>query len=672
LATESTSKPAGRFRDWLRGRRRPILWIVGVAGGLAGGAVAVLALLDWNQFRGPIADIASARTGRQVEILGDLDVRILSLRPSATVHRLEIGQPVWAGPGRMARIDRLDVQIEALPLLWGRVVLPRLEMTRPTFVLLRDRQGRVNWSDKAKAGPLRLPPIRRFVIREGRLDFSDARRRLVLKATLDASERLGAANRGFQLSGDGSINAAPFHVEIVGGPLINIDPGKPYPFDADVRAGGTRILAKGMISKPFDFGRLQAQVTARGPDLADLYDLTGVPFPNSPPYRLTGRLTRNGKLWRVPDLGGRVGDSDVGGQVSVDGSGARPFVTAELRSRQLDFDDLAAIFGGPPSTAPGETASEDQRAMDRRLTAQRRLLADATLKIERIRAVDADVTYRADHVHAERLPLRAASARIRLGRGLLVVEQLRLELAQGSVTGVARLDARGKTPVSSIDVRLTKARLEEVVSIRTGGPPPLTGALVARVKLTGTGDSVRRAAADADGEVLLVVPGGEIRRAFAELLGVNVTKGLGLLLAKDQSRTDLRCAVAHFQARDGMLTANRIIFDTGPVLGTGAGTVDLRTERIDVRLKGHPKEARLIRVIAPVTLRGPITKPEFGVETGQAVAQGGVAAALGALVAPLASILPFIDLGLAKDAACGALIAQAGREGAPVAKAPGV
>jgi uncharacterized protein involved in outer membrane biogenesis len=151
-------------------------------------------------------------------------------------------------------------------------------------------------------------------------------------------------------------------------------------------------------------------------------------------------------------------------------------------------------------------------------------------------------------------------------------------------------------------------------------------------------------------------------------MGINVTKGLGLLLAKDQSKTELRCAVAHFQARNGVLTANRIIVDTTPVLSTGEGRIDLRDETMSLRITGQAKEPRLIRLTAPVTVNGPIVQPKFGVEASGALAQGGAAAALGALVAPLAAVLPFVDLGLAEDAACGSLIAQAGRQGAPVAK----
>ncbi len=60
---------------------------------------------------------------------------------------------------------------------------------------------------------------------------------------------------------------------------------------------------------------------------------------------------------------------------------------------------------------------------------------------------------------------------------------------------------------------------------------------------------MRRAAAAADGAVTGVIPQGQIRRAFAELLGINATKGLFLLLAEDQTPTPLRCAVADFRVK---------------------------------------------------------------------------------------------------------------------------
>ncbi|MDP3855169.1 AsmA family protein [Phenylobacterium sp.] len=652
-------------------RRKALVWTGGILGVLLVATALFLILFDWNYLRGPISRFASMRTGREVAIEGDLNVKLWSLTPSATVGRIRIGNPKWAGAGQMARIERLHVQIQALDLLRGRVVLLKLELARPNLVLLRDRQGRTTWdfsNGRKKDEPLRLPPVRRFVIEDGRLKFTDAKRKIVLDATLDASETRSAANRGFVMAGKGSINAAPFLLNVTGGPLLNVDPDKPYPFDADIRAGATRVLAKGAIPKPFDLGQFAMNVTANGPDLADLYDLTGVTLPNTPPYRLSGRMARDGTVWKIARIGGRVGDTDLAGELSVDTGRDRPFMKADLRSKLLDFDDLATVFGGAPAVGKGETASPEQAAVARQMQAQHRLLPDATLKVDRIRAMDADVRYAAISVRDAMLPLRSASVHVKLDAGLLTADPVSFDLPQGRIGGAMRLNARNDTPVTSVDLRLSNARLEQLVPIKAGGTP-LTGSFVGRIKLTGAGASVHRAAANADGEVLAVIPRGEIREAFAELLGINVAKGLGLLLAKDQGKTAVRCAVAHFQVKNGVMTANRIVFDTGPVLGTGRGTIDLETERMDFRIEGHPKEARLIRLTAPITIRGPITGPKVGVETNRIIAQGGFAALLATAAAPLAAILPFVDLGLAKDAACGALISDAGREGVPVKSA---
>ena len=238
-------------RPWFVRRRKALLWSGGALAVL-GGVAFGLAVLDWNLLRGPIGSLASARTGREVAITGDLDVRLFSRAPSASVQGLRIGNPAWAGPGRMAEIPRLDVQVELWPLLRGKLMMRRLALERPVFDLVRDAKGRANWSmsRKSTAGaPLRLPPIRDFTIAGGSLKFTDAGRRLTLAATLNAAEQAGGSDRGFTLTGQGTIKAAPFRLEVRGGPLLNLHPDRPYPFDADVRAGPTRQCGRPRVSR---------------------------------------------------------------------------------------------------------------------------------------------------------------------------------------------------------------------------------------------------------------------------------------------------------------------------------------------------------------------------------------------------------------------------------------
>ena len=83
------------------------------------------------------------------------------------------------------------------------------------------------------------------------------------------------------------------------------------------------------------------------------------------------------------------------------------------------------------------------------------------------------------------------------------------------------------------------------------------------------------------------------------------------------------------------------------------------------KLQGKPKNFQLVRLRAPITMTGSLAHPVLGVKTSAIVAQGGIAVAL-AFVNPLAAVLAFIDPGLAKDANCGPLLADAKAKGAPV------
>lgn len=659
-----------------RPSRKAMTWTAGVLAFLAIVVAILIAVWDWNWFRGPLANAASARMHRQVTISGDLKVHLFSWQPSATVDGVHVANPRWANPPgaaqkNLADIGRIAIRIRLVPLLGGHLDLQLLQFDRPRLDLWRDAQGRATWdfSDGKKPDqPMKLPPIRDFVINDGRLTLKDAKHKLTFLGTLNASEQQGAANRGFEMRGQGRLNEQPFLLQVTGGPLLNIDRAKPYPFDAYIRAGETVVTARGAVPKPFDLGQFYMNATARGPDLADLYGVTGIALPNTPPYDLRGRLSRDEHDWRLTGVTGRVGGSDLSGELSAKTGLPRPFVQADLRSRTLYFPDVGALFGG--AAKAGKVASPKQVAAARVLQSQQRLLPDSTLQVDKIRSVDADVTYKADSIRHAPVNLSAGSAHVTLKAGVLRADPLAFTLPQGHIAGQIQLDARRATPVTNMDLRLSNARLEHMVPLHLSGGTPFDGALVGRVRLAGAGDSVHRAFAHANGEMMLAVPAGDIRRSFAELMGVNVVKGLGLLLSKDQQTTPIRCGVVHFQAVDGLFKADQIVFDTGPVLVTGGGTVNMATEQLDLKVQGHPKRFQLVRLRAPITAEGSLLHPKLGVQAGGAIAQGGAAAALGALLTPLAAVLPFVDPGLAKDANCQALVAEAGQHGAPVKSAP--
>jgi uncharacterized protein involved in outer membrane biogenesis len=162
-----------------------------------------------------------------------------------------------------------------------------------------------------------------------------------------------------------------------------------------------------------------------------------------------------------------------------------------------------------------------------------------------------------------------------------------------------------------------------------------------------------------------------MNNALAELTGINVLKGLGVLLSEKEQATQIRCGIVDFQAQKGILGSKSVFIDTSNVLITGRGNVDLRDEHLDLSLQGDPKKLRILRLRSPITLHGTLLHPAVGIKVDKLLEQAGVAAALGTLLTPAAAALALIDPGLAKNKDCSAVLAEAQKDAADQAPQTG-
>jgi uncharacterized protein involved in outer membrane biogenesis len=644
--------------------------------------VLLLAFMDWNWFKHPIERAASAKSGRTVTIAGDLNVDIWSWTPTVVINGLTLGNPPWESDRPMAKIERLEVHLKLLPLLKGDVILPRVALLRPDVYLHQDKSGRANWTFENQAPtnapaskPIRLPVLRDLLIEDGKLQIADEMRKLKVDGTIQAHEqKLQADPTPFRIQGKGTINDQPFELKVAGGPLVNLDPDHPYPYDLSITAGDIKVASKGRVLKPFDLSGMEADVALSGKDLAEGYYLTQLALPNTAPFDLRAHIARNGLRFAVTDIAGKVGESDLHGKLDIDATRKRPFMTGELISDQLRMKDLAASLGGKtakggnsldaktektvaakqPRTQPEKVAPVDPNA---------RLFPDAHLQVDRVRAMDADVHFRAKSIEAGSVPFKQVAFRIELENGVLAFDPFAFEMPQGRLSGDAKIDARQDVPKVHIDVRIKDIQLDQLKGKAPGAQAPLGGVMQARMVVNGTGDSVHEVMSDANGTFTLILPNGEVRSAFAELTGINVSKGLGLLLTNADDKAPIRCGVAQFNIKDGLMSAQNITFDTENVVIRGKGAINLGPESLNLEIKGDPKKIRFTRLRSPIEVKGHLMKPSVGLNVGDTAKQGAVAAALGTLVTPLAAVIAFVDPGLAKDQNCAQMIAEADSKG---------
>jgi uncharacterized protein involved in outer membrane biogenesis len=334
---------------------------------------------------------------------------------------------------------------------------------------------------------------------------------------------------------------------------------------------------------------------------------------------------------------------------------AVPRLTLSLASRSLNLGDLGVAFGAGVPQPDDQGGKPSQAAAPQQQPISPLLLPTFQFQFDRLRAMDAAVDFRADSVQTQKIPFQNVSFKIKLDHGVLTIDPVDFEMPAGKLAGQIRLDTSGGTPDTNLDIRLSDIQLNQFKSAKSSESPPVQGVMQGRLRLEGHGNSVHAIAADANGTISVVLPHGDMRAAFAELAGIDVVRGLGLLLGKNDQSIAIRCGIIAFQLKDGDAQAQHLVFDTTNVLVTGDGRITLDDEKLDLNLKGQPKKFRFDRLRSPINIRGTLRHPSISLSTPALLKQGAVAAGLAAIATPVAAVLAFIDPGLAKDADCAGL-----------------
>ena len=629
--------------------RRPPRWVV--AGGLVVAALVVLALtFDSEWLKRPIERRVSAATGREFTIAGDLDIALdRSLRVDA--EGVALGNASWAHDPVMARARRIQLDLDPWRLMIGRLVIDGIALDSPALYLERNKAGEANWQfgKEKPARTRRLPTIHALSIRNGELRLREPALRTDLHLDIQTGNRAkDDAYAPIVARGTGRYRDHPFELRgRLDSPLQLLNRGEAYRLDLTANAGDTRLHLAGTLRAPLDPAHFELRADASGQDLGDVYTLLGIATPETPPYSVRGRLVRDGAVWRFKDFAGKIGDSDMAGDVSLEMRGKRPTVQARLTSRMLDLDDLGTLIGAPPGTAPGETASPEQRAEARERAASPLLLPDKPYDLKKLRSVDADVELSAQRISARNLPITGLSARARLDDGMMLIDPLDVAMAGGRITGNIELDARRDPIATKTNLRVQNL---EVTKLMPRISPSGFGRIAGEARLNGRGNSVANMLATADGELGAVMGSGKMSNLVLELAGLDVAESLLLLLGKDRT-VPVRCAFTDLAVTDGVAKTRSLALDTTDTVIVGKGTIDLRKEGLDLELKARPKDVSPISLRGPLEVGGTLKKPTFHPQPAPLVGRVAAAAALFAITPP-AALLALFERGPGKDLDC--------------------
>jgi uncharacterized protein involved in outer membrane biogenesis len=636
-------------------RRR--LWLVAI---LAIPVIAALAF-DSNWLKGPLERAVSERTGREFRVLGELDID-LGRHPRLKLEQVRFANPPWAIEPHTLQLERAAITVALLPLLRGHVVLPEVVLTRPIVAMERNAEGLDNWTLARDDAPAperegRAPVIGRLTVDEGVLLFHDPARKTALKVEV-ATTAGPDGQPGLRLHATGQYQGQAVDAEGTGGAMLSLaDTTAPYPFDVRFKVGATQGTVGGSVTGLAAFAAADLQLDLGGETLSELFPLVKIALPATPPYRIKGRLIREGEWWRFHEFAGRVGDSDLSGDVDVAYVNERVRLEAALQSQVLDLDDLGGFIGARPDAGAGETASPRQQQAKAAADAEPSFLPDVPIKLQKLRTLDADVRFSGKSIRGK-TPIDDLTTHLVLQDGVLNLKPLDFGVAGGAIVSTLVLDGRGEKAGVDGDFEFRRIDLRKLFP-GNATVAKSTGIVGGRAELKGSGNSLAEVLGGADGTLGLAMSGGQVSNLVLELAGLDVAEALRLLFRGDK-QVQMRCAVADVGVKDGLLEARNVVIDTTDTNINVRGNINLGSEELDVTLHPLPKDYSPLSLRSPIHVRGTFKDPAIRPDEGLLI-RGGVAAILAALAAPAAALVGLIESGPGDDADCERLIAAVER-----------
>jgi uncharacterized protein involved in outer membrane biogenesis len=647
-------------------KRRPVKWLIGLGVPVLVVA-AIAAFWNWDWFVPMAQARVSAAIGRRVTI-GHLHIR-LGFPPTIVIDDVTVANPQgWQPNPPFAHIQRLLIRADLLGyVIHHRLNLPLIEIDHPALGIAQTADGRTNYKLPLKggsgSGP--APQIGDVRIVGGQVHAVLAK----LKANFDVSIRTvehPGKEASLEAEAHGTYAGAPIEARMIGGALLGLrDTGHPWPVRLAVANGPTKIDLDGSVQDPLKLQGADLRLHFAGPSLSDLKPLIGLALPSTPPFDLTGGLNFADRRVQFHDIVGRVGTSDLEGNIAANPGPERPVMTADLHSRSVNLADLGAFVGAHPGGPHSPTESPERRAAIARAEKKSpSLLPSQRLSLPQFHYADVHLRYRGEQVQGRSMPLDDVVVALDVVNGQITLHPVSFRVGTGDMKANMRLTpengvlhANADLAFQSVDV----GKLMAATHVFHGA-----GTISGSGKIVAEGDSVAAMAANGNGEIDLGMVGGNLSALIVDLSGLEFGNALLSALGLPH-QTQVECLVGDFLLQHGIMHTRALVLDTKEAVINGSGNIDLRNEKISLQIKTAPKHFSVGSLPGPIDIGGTMKSPSI-LPSPQIVARGAAAGVLAALLAPLA-ILPTIQFGTSDHHQCQSLLAEA-RAQAPGTKPP--
>lgn len=556
-------------------------------------AVLALGAVPAGLLRGVVSEKLQGASERDVEIGTVSRDSFFSYSPVITVENIRVAQPSWAGKGDFLKLKSISARVSVLDIITGAARPDRVRIDGLDIALVRDKNGRSNWhdgDDDDRKGS--APVLTDLDIVNSRFSLIDRKRDLSLSGPVSVS-----STDGLRAEGRGTFLQNKATLLFTGGAIAGTDPEADYPFSLKLQSPSLTLAAKGKMSGALNTDSFTASLSARAPTLKNLDRIIEAGLFGTQPIDLRADIRHDNKDWYIKTLNGSIGRSRLSGKATILKRDGRTRIDADINAATLDFDDLADDAGRARAAA-----------LTRRIGP--RVLPNTRINLSKMGPTDGVLNFTVNRLLSRRdTVFRSLKGKLSLDHKVIKITGLDVGLKSGRMNGSIQVDHRSGAPKLSTDLTLNGASLSDLI----GNGDIVTATMRGRVRLSGSGDTFREALEKADGKAAMVATRGSVRATVAHVLGQNLGGAVEEIIGNPKARVPMRCLVANFSARNGVLTPQPLAIDTAVSIGRGEGRITLDGEQISLVLRGGAKGKSALRIVDPIRISGTLTAPDVSV-----------------------------------------------------------
>ena len=432
--------------------------------------------------------------------------------------------------------------------------------------------------------------------------------------------------------------------------------------DAEVGGGDAASLKlTGSVKDLKTFSGIDINFDLRGQNLSKAGQPAGVALPTEAPFQVSGHVVDPAAgTVRITDLKGSLGDSDIQGTFDVSTQGTRPRLEGSFSSARID---LRPFLAG--STGKGNAATGSKRE---------RVFSTQPFSVPPMAKVDARFQVRAKSLLAPRWTVSDLALDLNLENGRLSLNPFKASLWGGTLEG--HLDAG--TNGNALDLHpVLKARGIDVGQMTRylEATHKVEGSLDLDVDVQGKGASQAEVMAGLDGRTVLAVSHGRLDNGALDLLGGDIgATALSFVnpFSRESRTVEINCLVSGFAIRNGIANSTALVLDTRRVSVAGDGSINLKSEQLDIAIKPSAKEGVGVGGVGRIglsaselargfRLSGSLMKPSLSIDAGQTALALGKEIGAAALLGPAGLAASMASGDAAGEGTCSAALEAARR-----------